>query len=135
MKRRFYRGKLPTIVWDPEAGKPLAEFVRGQFITKSDEVAEKLVSLGYREVALDAQRPPLLPEEPVQDVGDVRIMSGGMSEKAELDSLEQKAEAEEQERLAAEAKAEAEEKKKVKAKAKGKGGKGKGGRNIKRRPQ
>ena len=88
MKRKFYRGRLATIVWDPAAERSLAEFKDGQFETTSNEVAEKLLSLGYKEVGLKDLRPPVLPEEPVQDIGNVKVLSGGMSEKVELANLE-----------------------------------------------
>ena len=92
MRRKFYRGRLATIVWDPAADKPLAVFEGGQFITMSDKVAEKLLDLGYKEVGLKDLKPPILPEEPIQDVGNIKIMSGGMSEKVELANLEAKQE-------------------------------------------
>lgn len=128
-KRKFYRGTLPTVVWDPSAGAPLAEFIKGQFITVDEDIADALVRLGYKEVSLVARKPPETLHQPVKDVGDVRIMPGGMSEKVELDNLEVQADAIERE-ARAEAKAEA----KAKAKAKGKGTvKKSGGKTIKRR--
>lgn len=75
MKRKFYRANLPTIVWNPELKKPLAKFVKSQFVTEDDEVAEKLVEMGYPEVAMDASRPPTIPDPPIQGKdADVRLM-------------------------------------------------------------
>lgn len=90
MKRKFYRGKLPTIVWNPAAGKPLAVFEENQFVTQDDKVAETLLKEGYHEVGLEDQRPPVLPDEPVKEIGNIPIMSGGMSEKVELANIEAK---------------------------------------------
>lgn len=66
-KRRFYRATLPTIVWNPDEDKPLAEFVDGQFFTEDDEVAAKLTAMGYPEVSLDATHPPeiIFPAVPI----------------------------------------------------------------------
>jgi len=95
MKRKFYRGRLATIVWDPAAGKPLATFEDGQFTTEDERVAETLLGMGYHEVGLTDKKPPKLPEEPVKDVGNIKVLSGGMSEKVELANLEAAKEAKE----------------------------------------
>ncbi len=65
MKRRFYRATLPTIVWNPEKDKPLAEFVDGQYYTEDEEIANKLIAMGYPEVSLDATQPPEIIPAPV----------------------------------------------------------------------
>ena len=88
MERRFYRGKLATVVWDPAAGKPLAKFVDGQFTTEDERTANILLDQGYVEVGLKDQKPPILPEEPVKDIGNIKVLSGGMSEKVELANIE-----------------------------------------------
>jgi hypothetical protein len=88
MKRKFYRGKLPTIVWNPAAGKPLAVFKENQFVTQNDKVAEILLNKGYHEVGMKDLRPPVLPDEPIREIGNIPIMSGGMSEKVELANIE-----------------------------------------------
>ena len=88
MKRKFYRGKLPTIVWNPAAGKPLAVFKENQFVTQDAKVAETLLKKGYHEVGLKDVRPPVLPDDPIREFGNIPIMSGGMSEKVELANLE-----------------------------------------------
>lgn len=36
------------IVWDPDAGEPLAKFTGGIFITEDRAVAEKLKAMGYQ---------------------------------------------------------------------------------------
>lgn len=94
MRRKFYRGKLATIVWDPTAGKPLAEFKGGHFTTEDERTAKILLGKGYIEVALKDEKPPILPEEPVKDIGNIKVLSGGMSEKVELANLEAAKEAE-----------------------------------------
>lgn len=88
MKRKFYRGKLPTIVWNPAAGKPLAVFKENQFVTQDEKVAETLLNKGYHEVGLKELRPPVLPDDPIREVGNIPILSGGMSEKVELANIE-----------------------------------------------
>jgi hypothetical protein len=55
---RFYRSNLPTVVWDPEKGKALAEFIGGQFFTEDKRVAGVLQKKGYPMVPLDATEPP-----------------------------------------------------------------------------
>lgn len=40
-------GKKNGILWDNEKNKPLAKFVRGEFITEDAEIAEKLKGMGY----------------------------------------------------------------------------------------
>lgn len=76
-KYRFYRGKLATIVWNPEEKKPLAEFVRGQFVTTNKRIADKLTEMGYQQVPLDAEAPPPIPPDPLNtegpEVKDIRI--------------------------------------------------------------
>lgn len=83
--RRFYRSNLPTVVWDPKAGRPLAEFVGGQFLTKEEDVAEIILSKGYPEVELDAVHPPdIMFGKGVILEGDVRILPPGVTEQAAL---------------------------------------------------
>lgn len=65
MKRRFYRATLPTIVWNPEKDKPLAEFRDGQYYTEDEEIAKKLIAMGYPEVSLEATQPPEIIPAPV----------------------------------------------------------------------
>jgi len=52
----FVRGANPSVVWDPAANKPLAEFcdpdskkVTGMFVTADEKVAERLREAGYKE--------------------------------------------------------------------------------------
>ena len=66
MKRRFFRANLPNIVWNPELKKPLAEFRNGQFTTEDETVAEKLLEMGYVEIDVDATKPPVMPDPPIQ---------------------------------------------------------------------
>lgn len=40
-------GKKNGILWDNEKNKPLAKFVKGEFITEDAEIAEKLKGMGY----------------------------------------------------------------------------------------
>jgi len=65
--RKFYRGLLPSIVWDPENNRPLADFSSGTFVTKSKKVADALLEKGYLEVSLNQEQPPVLPDPPLQD--------------------------------------------------------------------
>lgn len=81
-KRKFYRATLPTIVWNPQAGRAMAEFVNGQFETEDDKVAEYLKGMGYPEVKPDATEPPLLIPDPVPiNQPDVKVMSTNITEK------------------------------------------------------
>jgi hypothetical protein len=57
-KRRFYKANLPAVIWDPKADTSMAEFIDGEFITTSSEVADILIKKGYPEVAIDAVDPP-----------------------------------------------------------------------------
>lgn len=44
---RFYQGLLPAIVWDPTAGAPGAEFVKGVFDTEDEKLILLLQKKGY----------------------------------------------------------------------------------------
>lgn len=57
---RFYRSHLPTIVWDARGGqnKAMADFSKGYFTTKEEEVADILRSKGYLEIPLNMTEPP-----------------------------------------------------------------------------
>ncbi len=85
--RRFYKAKLPAVVWDKDNDKVLARFERGQHTTSDERVIEILEGMGYPEVDLDAEQPPPLPEDPLQPAKtpDVRIMGGQVTEQAVLD--------------------------------------------------
>lgn len=76
-KRKFYKANLPTVVWDPQNDRALAEFIEGQYVTKSERVAARLIELGYPEVELDAEVPPVMPEPAVQPVKDKDIPLAG----------------------------------------------------------
>jgi len=82
MKFRFYKGKLPAVVWDPEKGRPLAEFVDGQFFTNDTKVASILKRKGYIQVDLDATEPPELPPDPIQPPGtpNIPVLAPGVTE-------------------------------------------------------
>jgi hypothetical protein len=75
----FVKGSLETVVWDPEKGKPLAEFVNGFFKTKNKEVAQKLTKLGYRDISdypdgpPDGGFPPQIPDTPPLDTSDPTV--------------------------------------------------------------
>lgn len=52
----FVRGSLPSVVWNPKTGRPLAEFcdpdtkrITGVFTTTSAKVAKTLREMGYKE--------------------------------------------------------------------------------------
>lgn len=55
---RFYKSKLPTIVWNPKTGKKLADFNKGHCITDDLEVAQTLLDKGYPQIPVDAEAPP-----------------------------------------------------------------------------
>jgi hypothetical protein len=82
-KRRFYRATLASIVWDPDNNKPLAHFVRGQFVTEDERTADILLSKGYPEVGLDDENPPMIIPDPVPaDTPDVKILPPQMTEES-----------------------------------------------------
>ena len=80
-KRRFYQSHKEPYVWDPKKNKLLASFVDGQFITQDADVAKTLLGLGYKEVGLRDESPPLMPPPPIQfgDSPDVGVMDDGDS--------------------------------------------------------
>ena len=94
-KRRFYRpppplSDLPRIVWSEVRNKAIAEFGKdndpehpNQFLTENEETASILLKLGYREVSLDTEAPPYIPEITPKDVGDVKIKPEGFTESHE----------------------------------------------------
>ena len=57
-------------------------------MTQDAKVAEALLKEGYHEVGLKDERPPVLPDEPIKEIGNVKVLSGGMSEKVELANIE-----------------------------------------------
>ncbi len=84
--RKFYKAKLPGVVWDLENDKVLARFERGQHTTEDERTAEILRDMGYPEVALDAETPPILPDPPLQpkESSDVRILGKQVTEETVL---------------------------------------------------
>lgn len=80
---RFYRSNLATKVWDAVNNRLMADFSEGTFITDDPEVAKRLISDGYPQVALDAETPPdILVSQPTMVIdGDVPIVGKGVSEK------------------------------------------------------
>jgi hypothetical protein len=81
---RFYRSNLALLVWNPTTESPLADFSSGHFTTDNPNVAEQLRSMGYPEVALDAEFPPdvYVEEKSPELKGDVPLMSSAMTEMA-----------------------------------------------------
>lgn len=63
-------GKKKGILWDNERNKPLAKFVKGEFITEDARIAEKLKDMGY-EVEEDFNEKP---DEKTQDDADLMVM-------------------------------------------------------------
>ena len=55
---RFYKSKLPAVVWNPVTGKKLADFNKGHFITDDIKVAQTLLDKGYPQIPVDAEAPP-----------------------------------------------------------------------------
>ena len=85
--RRFYRpppplSNLGRVVWDAKRDCMLAEFGRdtNQFTTTKKEVADELVRLGYTEISVELKTPPYIPEQPVVEVGDIKINPAGFTE-------------------------------------------------------
>ncbi len=76
IQRRFYRSNLHTIVWDADNDRALADFGKGHFTTSDPKIADKLLSLGYPEIEVDAQQPPdVLIQKPSRKLkGDVPLM-------------------------------------------------------------
>ena len=93
VQRRFYKAKLPAVVWDKDNDRVLARFEQGQHTTSDPRVAEILEGMGYPEVSLKAKQPPPLPEEPLQPAvsEDVKIMGGQVTEQAVLDKHKREA--------------------------------------------
>jgi len=81
-KKRFWRGKLPTTVWDARNDRPLCDFSKGHFTTDDQYTIGVLKKIGYIEIALDAKRPPDI-VEPIQPEGtpDIRPLPAGLTEK------------------------------------------------------
>lgn len=74
----FVRGANPSVVWDPAANKPLAEFadpitkrITGFFATTNEKVAEKLLDLGYREQGDFPEGAPSGGFEPIEQPVDL----------------------------------------------------------------
>jgi len=120
-KVMFYRADLETIVWDDNRDKRV-RFVGGRFTTDDPHLIKKLDQLGYPRVSLDAESPPPIPNRPVKEVGDVKILPKGANEETELYKIKR------------EAKLKGDKKTKVDLKSKGEqSGAGKSRRQITRR--
>jgi len=80
-KVRFYRGKLPTIVWDARNNRALVDLSEGQIVLTDPYAIEVMRKIGYQEISLDATRPPEI-EEPIQpeNMPDVRPIPTGLTE-------------------------------------------------------
>lgn len=80
-KVRFYRAKLPMIVWDPRKNRALCSFDKGHIITEDDYTIERCREIGYPEVAIDAVRPPEIVEEiQPEKTPDVKMVPPGLTE-------------------------------------------------------
>lgn len=93
---RFYRAKLPMVVWDPRKGRPLCDFSEGHVITSDSYTIKRLLEIGYPEVALDAETPPDI-IEPIQpaETPDVRPIPEGLTEEGAAKMQADKSEKEE----------------------------------------
>jgi hypothetical protein len=91
--RRYFRSHLPTIVWNPDEGRPLADFSEGHFTTDDPKVQKKLEDLGYLEIPLDATEPPtgVIIRQPTHIIeGEIPLLRPGQGEKfmeKRMDSL------------------------------------------------
>lgn len=90
-KRRFFRAKLPMVVWDPRNDSPLCDFSEGHIITDDKYTIKRLLEIGYPEIELDAVRPPEI-VEPIQPekMPDVRPLPAGLKEKGAVKLAETK---------------------------------------------
>lgn len=90
-KKRFWRGKLPTTVWDGRYDKPLCDFSEGHFTTDDEYTIGVLKKIGYIEIPLDAVRPPDI-IEPIQPAGtpDVKPLPAGLTEKGAAQVYQEK---------------------------------------------
>jgi len=81
-KKRFWRGKLPTTVWDGRNDRALCDFSQGHITTDDEYTIGVLKKIGYIEIALDATHPPDI-IEPIQPEGtpDIRPLPAGLTEK------------------------------------------------------
>jgi len=55
---RFYKSKLPAVVWSRKTGKKMADFNQGHFTTDDIEIAQILLDKGYPQIPVDAVTPP-----------------------------------------------------------------------------
>lgn len=86
-KRRFYRANLPTVIWNKDTDRALVEFVKGEFTTSNEKIANILISKGYPEVDLDAVDPPdfqVQKGKSIEKGENVKIMPPRYDEKAAL---------------------------------------------------
>ena len=79
---RFYRGKLPTIVWDARYDRQLCDLSEGHYTTDDDYTIKVLKSIGYIQIPLNATRPPDI-YEAIQPAGmnDIKPLPVGLTEK------------------------------------------------------
>ena len=80
-KVRFYRGKLPTIVWDARNNKALVDLSEGQIVVTDPYAIEVMRKIGYQEISMDATHPPEI-IEPIQPekMPDVKPIPAGLTE-------------------------------------------------------
>lgn len=86
-KVMFFRSDLETIVWDEDREKRIRFNRNNQFVTNDRHLIKKLDRLGYPRVPLDAEVPPPIPDRPVKDVGDIKILPKGATEDTELQRI------------------------------------------------
>lgn len=82
VKKRFYRGKLPTVVWDRDNDKRLCSLEKGHYTTDDPRTIKILQEIGYIEIPLDATRPPDI-IDPIQPAStpDIKPLPNGVTEK------------------------------------------------------
>jgi hypothetical protein len=92
VEKRFYRGKLPTIVWDAKNNRALCDFSMGHYTTSDPREIEILEKIGYMEVPIDATYPPEI-REPIQpaEMPDIKALPKGMTEKGAAEVQREKA--------------------------------------------
>jgi len=90
----FIRGSMPSVVWNPKEGRPLAEFcdenkrVIGYFITSDSQVAKVLRNMGYKEDKDYPDGPPHGGHEPAKAKITPDLIPSGVSPELRADILD-----------------------------------------------
>lgn len=85
---KFYQSGKERLVWDPDKGKTVAEFLGGEFETEDETVQKHLLKLGYQPMAKAEEafqtaavdRPPVKQSVPSSEAGGAAPEVAGVSE-------------------------------------------------------